>query len=183
MYLSVITDAFSRKIVGSHLSENYSTEGTIQALKIALSNNKNIEGLIHHSDRGIQYCSKEYVAILKRRNIQISMTENGDPYENALAERVNGILKGEYLEEQYDDKQRATKDVTKAVLLYNTERLHMSIGMKTPEYIHQTSTVTKKLWKNNRRKKEPPLNSKGNNSHKTVSVISPCFFPNSNLGN
>jgi transposase InsO family protein len=181
MYLSVITDAFSHKIVGSHLSESYSTEGTIEALKMALSNNKNIEGLIHHSDRGIQYCSKEYVAILKRKNIQISMTENGDPYENALAERVNGILKGEYLKEQYDDRQRAKKEVAEAVLLYNTERLHMSIGLKTPEYIHRTSTVTKRLWKNHRHKKEAPINSKGNNSHKDVNVISPCFCPNLKL--
>lgn len=154
MYLSVITDAFSRKIVGSHLSESYSTQGTIEALKMALSNNKNIEGLIHHSDRGVQYCSKEYVAVLKRKGIKISMTENGDPYENALAERVNGILKGEYLEQQYNDKQAAKKDVVKAVSLYNNERLHMSIGMKTPSYIHQTSTATKKLWKNYRKKKE-----------------------------
>jgi len=181
MYLSVITDAFSRKIVGSHLSESYSTEGTIQALKMALSTNKNIEGLIHHSDRGIQYCSKEYVAILKRKNIAISMTENGDPYENALAERVNGILKGEYLEAQYSDKKKARKDVIKAVMLYNTERLHMSIGMKTPEYIHQTSAVTEKLWKNTRHKKDVPKNSKGNSSHKIVNAISPCFCPNSNV--
>jgi transposase InsO family protein len=181
MYLSVITDAFSRKIVGWHLSESYSAEGTIQALKMALSNNKNIEGLIHHSDRGVQYCSKEYVAILKSKNIQISMTENGDPYENALAERVNGILKTEYLDKQYDDKQKAKKDVTKSVRLYNTERLHMSIGMKTPEYVHQTSTVTNKHWKNYKKKKGQPINSKGNNAHQTVNAISPCFFPNSKI--
>lgn len=133
MYLSVITDAFSRKIVGSHLSDSYVTQGTVQALKMALSNNKSIEGLIHHSDRGVQYCSKEYVSILKDKNIKISMTENGDPYENALAERVNGILKGEYLDKQYDDKQKAKSDIAKAIKLYNTQRLHMSIGMKTPE--------------------------------------------------
>ncbi len=85
MYLSVITDAFSRKIVGWHLSNNYSADGTIKALRMALANNKNLKGLIHHSDRGVQYCSKEYVAILKSKNILVSMTENGDPYENALA--------------------------------------------------------------------------------------------------
>jgi transposase InsO family protein len=181
MYLSVITDAFSRKIVGWHLSGSYSAEGTVQALKMALSNNKNIEGLIHHSDRGVQYCCKEYTAILQRKNIKISMTENGDPYENALAERVNGILKGEYLDKQYQDKKKAKTDVAKSVKLYNTERLHMSIGMRTPEYIHQTSTVTNKRWKNYKKKRDQSINSKGNNAHQTVDVISPCFCPDSKL--
>lgn len=157
MYLSVITDAFSRKIVGWHLSDSYSTEGTVQALKMALSNNKKIEGLIHHSDRGVQYCSKEYVQILQRKQVRISMTENGDPYENALAERVNGILKGEYLDEGYEDKNGAKKDVSHAIRLYNTERLHMSIGMKTPAFIHQTATITKNLWRSNKNKKEQSL--------------------------
>lgn len=173
MYLCVMTDAFSRKIVGWHLSDNYSTEGTIKALKMALANNKNTEGLIHHSDRGVQYCSGEYVAILKSKNIKISMTENGDPYENALAERINGILKGEYLDKQYDDSTTAKKHVAKSVWLYNTDRPHLSLGMMTPEYIHQTSKVTTKLWKNYKKKKDSPINSKGNNNHQTVNAISP----------
>jgi transposase InsO family protein len=90
----------------------------------------------NHSDRGVHYCSKEYVAILKSKNILVSMTENGDPYENALAERVNGILKGEF-GEKYNDSQTAKKDVAKSVRLYNTERLHLCLAMMTPEYIYQ----------------------------------------------
>jgi putative transposase len=97
-YLSLITDAYSRKIVGHYLSESYSVRGTIQALKKALKENKTKKGLIHHSDRGIQYCSKEYTCILKKKGAIISMTENGSPYENAMAERVNGILKTELLQ-------------------------------------------------------------------------------------
>lgn len=171
MYLSVITDAWSHKIVGWHLSNDYSTQGPLKALKMALKENKNIEGLIHHSDRGVQYCSKEYVNILKNKKIKISMTENGDPYENALAERVNGIIKGEYLEKRYADDQTANKDVKSSIFLYNKERLHLSIGMMTPEYVHQTGTATKNLWK--KAKINNTINSKGNNNHKTVNAISP----------
>jgi transposase InsO family protein len=97
-YLSLITDAYSRKIVGHCLSENYSARGTIEALKKALKQNNIKEGLIHHSDRGLQYCCKEYTSILKKKKAVISMTENGSPYENAMAERVNGILKTELLQ-------------------------------------------------------------------------------------
>jgi putative transposase len=147
MYLSVITDAFSHKIVGSYLSEDYSTQGPVKALKMALAGNKNIEGLIHHSDRGVQYCSSEYTRILRTKSIQISMTENGDPYENALAERVNGIVKTEYLEKRYNEPQAAVSDVKKTVRLYNTERLHMSIGLMTPEVVHQTGIALKSIWK------------------------------------
>lgn len=171
MYLSVITDAWSHKIVGWHLSDDYSAQGTVKALKMALRENKNTEGLTHHSDRGVQYCSKEYVNILKNKKIKISMTENGDPYENALAERVNGIIKGEYLEKRYADAQTANEDVRSGIFLYNKERLHLSIGMMTPEYIHQTGTATKNLWK--KAKTNNTINSKGNNKHKTVNAISP----------
>lgn len=157
MYLSVITDAFSRKIVGWYLSEDYSAQGPVKALKIALADNKNIEGLIHHSDRGVQYCSAEYTAILKSKGIQISMTENGDPYENALAERVNGIIKGEYLENRYDDQSMAETDVKKTVNLYNTQRLHMSIGMMTPDFIHRSGTVTKNMWRKVKEKNKEPI--------------------------
>ena len=171
MYLSVITDAWSHKITGWYLCDDYSVQGPLKALKMALKENKNREGLIHHSDRGVQYCSKEYVTILKKKKIKISMTENGDPYENALAERVNGIIKGEYLEKRYADDQTANKDVKSSIFLYNKERLHLSIGMMTPEYVHQTGIVTKNLWK--KAKTNNPIHSKGNNKHKTVNAISP----------
>jgi len=146
-YLSVITDAFSHKIVGWHLTKSPTAKASMQALKMAIKNNKNIGRLVHHSDRGAQYCSQEYVSLLKSKGIKISMTEHGDPYENALAERINGIIKNEYLEKRYSNDWQLWLDVSKTVRLYNTERLHMSIGMKTPEYIHQTGVATKNLWK------------------------------------
>ena len=146
-YLSVITDAFSHKIVGWHLTKTPTAKASMEALKMAIKSNKNINELIHHSDRGAQYCSQEYVSLLKSKGIKISMTEHGDPYENAMAERINGIIKNEYLEKQYDTDGRLWWDVLKAVRLYNTDRMHMSIGMKTPEYIHQTGIETKNLWK------------------------------------
>jgi len=173
MYLSVITDAFSHTIVGWYLSGDYSAQGPVAALKMALAANKNIEGLIHHSDRGSQYCSADYVKILKNKNIKISMTENGDPYENALAERINGILKGEYLLKQYQDNQTAKKAVAKSVVYYNTERLHMSIGLLTPQYVHQTAIKTRNLWKKNKQQKEIKINSKGNNNLINETIISP----------
>ena len=96
-YLSLITDAYSKKIMGYELLENLSTAGPLKALELALKNRKYKHELIHHSDRGLQYCSSEYIKKLRENNIQISMTENGDPYENAIAERINGILKYEFL--------------------------------------------------------------------------------------
>ncbi len=98
-YLSLITDAYSRKIVGFCLSETLSSNGPLKALKMALAENENRKGLIYHSDRGVQYCCDEYVKQLLDKEIKISMTQNGDPLENAIAERVNGILKTELLEE------------------------------------------------------------------------------------
>lgn len=147
-YLSMITDAFSHKIVGWYLAKSPTAQASLEALKMALKNNKNISQLIHHSDRGAQYCSQEYVSLLKSKGIKISMTEHGDPYENAIAERINGIIKNEYLKKRYNSDGQLWFDVSKTIRLYNTDRLHMSIGMKTPDYIHQTGITTKNLWKN-----------------------------------
>ncbi len=146
-YLSLITDAYSRKIVGHCLSENYSAKGTIEALKKALKENKVERGLIHHSDRGVQYCSKQYTSILKKNKAVISMTENGSPYENALAERVNGILKTELLLKRYQDRQEAVKAVEKAINIYNNKRPHLSINMLTPSEAHKRKGELKKHWK------------------------------------
>jgi transposase InsO family protein len=146
-YLSLITDAYSRKIVGHYLSDNYSVKGTIEALKKALKDNKVESGLIHHSDRGVQYCSKEYTSILKRRKAVISMTENGSPYENAMAERVNGILKTELLQPRYKDWQDASQAVNKAIDIYNNKRPHLSIAMLTPQKAHMQKGELKMLWK------------------------------------
>ena len=153
VYISFITDAYSRKIVGYYLGDSLQTSQTIQALEMAilgLSNeNKKSLQLIHHSDRGTQYCSNEYVKVLENNNIQISMTENGDPLENAIAERVNGIIKEEYLNDYQLDNIVEAKELLDAVVkLYNSERPHMSIGNLTPNQVHQNNIKTDKLWKN-----------------------------------
>jgi len=146
-YLSLITDAYSRKIVGHCLSESYSAQGTIEALKRALKSNKIEAGLIHHSDRGVQYCCREYTSILKKKKAVISMTENGSPYENAMAERVNGILKTELLEIKYEDWQQASAAVNKAIDIYNNKRPHLSIEMLTPGKAHVQKGELRMLWK------------------------------------
>jgi putative transposase len=150
LYISFVTDVFSHKIVGYHLSESLEAESSIYALEMALDQLKHpVKGLIHHSDRGIQYCCKEYVKLLQDNSIAISMTENGDPLENALAERVNGIIKGEYLDcYEVNSIQEANELLSQVINLYNQERPHMSIGNKTPEEVHQTNQKIDRLWKN-----------------------------------
>lgn len=136
-YLSLVTDHYSRKIVGYDLSDSLSLEGSLRALKIALHQSRNPSGLIHHSDRGIQYCSKTYVDLLEKHHIRISMTEQDHVYENALAERVNGILKDEFcLGDTIQSKDMAKKLVREAVQIYNQERLHMSLNYRTPESVY-----------------------------------------------
>lgn len=137
VYLFVITDVWSRMIVGWDLSESLSIEGGIKALKMALKQCLRTCGVLHHSDRGIQYCSHEYVALLKKNKMIISMTEENHCYENALAERVNGILKGEFLlDETFADKQMALKAVKQAIESYNTRRPHWSLELQTPWQVH-----------------------------------------------
>lgn len=132
-YLSLITDVYSRKIVGYQLSLSLSIEGSVKALKMALKQVKCSDGLIHHSDRGIQYCSRPYTEVLKAYGVQISMTEQNHVYENALAERVNGILKTEYLLDcPFKSYEQACHAVAEAIKTYNEKRPHMSIGMEIP---------------------------------------------------
>jgi len=159
LYISFITDAFSHKIVGYHVAESLEAVASIKALEMALSNLKGaIEGLIHHSDRGIQYCSSDYVKLLQDNGIQISMTENGDPRENAVAERINGIIKGEYLEcYQIDDLDEAKVLLDQVVQLYNNDRPHLSISNMRPSQVHQTNQKTCKLWKNYYSKRSTPV--------------------------
>ncbi len=147
-YLSLITDAYSRKIVGFYLCKDLKANGPLQALKMALQNNSNVEGLIHHSDRGVQYCCDAYVKQLKGKYIQISMTEKGDPLENAIAERVNGILKAELLEEVFIDYKAAQTAVAIACSTYNYLRPHGSIDNLKPIEAHQRTGEIKKRWKN-----------------------------------
>lgn len=133
MFLSLITDYFSRKIVGYKLSHDLSASGSLEALKMALEKVETPERLIHHSDRGIQYGCNEYTGLLKAKGIQISMTEENHVYENALAERVNGILKNEFLlGETFNSKTMAHDAVNEAIKLYNDVRPHFSIGLLTP---------------------------------------------------
>lgn len=155
LYLSFITDAYSRKIVGYDLADNLESVNTLHALQMAIeSAGGELKNLIHHSDRGIQYCSYDYTTLLNHYGIQISMTENGDPLENAIAERINGIIKNEYLLHQtIENKQHAIQLLQRSVNLYNHERPHLSCNMLTPEHIHQHHQLPKRLWKNYYKKK------------------------------
>lgn len=139
-YLALVTDMYSRKIVGYDLSNSLELQGCVNALKRALKQSKNINGLVHHSDRGIQYCSNQYTAMLKKNNIAISMTEENHCYENAIAERVNGILKDEfYLDQIFDHKAHAARATKSAINLYNQVRLHLSLDYKTPDMVYKMS--------------------------------------------
>lgn len=132
-YLPIITDLYSRKIVGYDFSDSLNFEGSIRALKMAISGKNNLSGMIHHSDRGIQYCSNIYTELLTKNGIRISMSEKGNPYENAVAERVNGILKEEFmLGQTFRTMSDARKAVKEAIESYNELRPHMSIDYMTP---------------------------------------------------
>lgn len=138
-YLFLVSDMVSKKIVGYHLSGNMSSKSAVDALSMAISNNyENIKSLIHHSDRGIQYCSESYVRLLEKNKIGISMTQSGSPYDNAVAERINGILKHEliYPFGKIDGIDEARERVEKAVNTYNNQRKHMSVNYLTPELMH-----------------------------------------------
>jgi putative transposase len=137
VYLSLITDAFSRKIVGHHVHDSLQTEQVSQALKKALRTRRTGQPLIHHSDRGIQYCATYYQEIHRRHGLLCSMTDGYDCYQNALAERVNGILKGELLLHRPADLAQATKMVEQSVRIYNCERPHAALKYKTPDAVHR----------------------------------------------
>ncbi|WP_404995889.1 IS3 family transposase [Burkholderia cepacia] len=137
VYLSLITDAFSRKIVGHHVHDSLQTEQVSQALKKALRGRRTCQPLIHHSDRGIQYCSTYYQDIHRRHGLRCSMTDGYDCYQNALAERVNGILKGEFLLQRPADLEQAAKMVEQSVRIYNHERPHAALKYKTPDAMHR----------------------------------------------
>ncbi len=157
VYLSLVTDAYSKKIVGWCLHPDLTSEGALNALKMAVSAEGVKQGLIHHSDRGIQYCCNDYVNYLNGSQIKISMTENGDPYENAIAERVNGILKDEYeLDQTFKDYYDSLEATKLAVYKYNYKRPHRSTDLMCPVQAHQMSGPLKKHWK----KRKPNLYDK-----------------------
>lgn len=147
-YLSLVTDAYSRKIIGFSLSHALSTDNCLQALKMAIRQWDGDGPLIHHSDRGIQYCSVAYTGLLKQKGIVISMTQSGNPRDNAIAERVNGILKIELLQERYTDFSSARQSIRKAVAIYNTLRPHTSLDMMTPDKAHEMTGPIKRRWQN-----------------------------------
>lgn len=147
VYLSLITDAYSKKIVGWCLWPDLTSTGALNALRMAIETEGVKEGLIHHSDRGIQYCCTDYVVFLEGSKIGISMTENGDPYENAVAERVNGILKDEYdLQDTFVDYLAANEAVKSAVYKYNNIRPHASCDYLVPVEAHKQTGELKKRW-------------------------------------
>jgi len=148
-YLALVTDAYSKKIMGYDLSDSLATEGSIRALKMADKQRQyKQEPLIHHSDRGLQYCSNDYQKLLKKKKITPSMTESHDPYANAVAERVNGILKQEFLLEDYNVDIKTMKLlVDDAVRTYNSKRPHYSCFMNTPEQMHIQKEVKVRTYK------------------------------------
>lgn len=147
LYLSLITDAYSHRIVGYYIAGTLEAAHTIKALQMALDNEKVTKELIHHSDRGIQYCSYEYVKLLELRDIKISMSENGDPLENPLAERVNGIIKNEYLKHySVQNQNEALQLLHNVIRKYNHKRPHQSIKLLTPDTVHTKQLLVNKTW-------------------------------------
>lgn len=138
VYLFLQTDVYSRMITGWHLSDSLSISGAVRALKMTIKQSKGkTKGVIHHSDRGIQYCCNEYINILQKHKMEISMTEQNHCYENAMAERVNGILKQEFLlDDTFADKASALKAVKEAIASYNCRRPHWSLNLLTPQQVH-----------------------------------------------
>jgi transposase InsO family protein len=163
-YLSLITDAYSHKIMGYCFRSDLSAQGCLDALAMALSHRRYpATKLIHHSDRGTQYCCSSYVGLLTDHAIGISMTENGDPYENALAERVNGIIKDEFnLYESGLGFEATYERIVSSIRAYNEERPHDSCDRLTPEQAHQRQGMLRKRWKSYAKKKtiEPLEGSK-----------------------
>ena len=148
LYLFLVTDLFSRRIMGWKLANDMGSENAVMALEQAIENaHGQVRGTIHHSDRGLQYCSGDYVKLLQNNQMKISMTENGDPYENAVAERINGILKDEWLYEMQLKNKKQTLDILNQIIaLYNENRPHLSLNYQTPDMVYyrqkERSTIT-----------------------------------------
>lgn len=148
MYLFLITDMYSRKIVGWALADNMMSDNAVAALRMAIAQKADLRlPTIHHSDKGSQYCCTAYVRVLKRHNIQISMTEAKDPRENAYAERINGIIKNEFIKQLKPLRSNAKDIVETAIYNYNFFRIHTSIEWLTPEEAHHTEGVLERKWK------------------------------------
>ncbi|WP_236642068.1 IS3 family transposase [Dokdonia sinensis] len=148
-YLALITDAYSKKIMGYNVSNTLAVDGSLQALEMALKNRINKDQpLIHHSDRGLQYCSNDYQQLLNQNNIKASMTEKYDPYENAIAERINGILKQEFkVAKSINDIEVKKQLIKNAIQIYNNQRPHLSNHLLTPQQMHQQNKLSRKQYK------------------------------------
>lgn len=147
-YLALITDAYSKKIMGYNVSNTLAVKGSLQALEMALKNRSYNKALIHHSDRGLQYCSNDYQRILDQNNIKTSMTEKYDPYENAIAERINGILKQEFdIAKNIEDIKLKKKLIKNSIAIYNNLRPHLSNHMLTPIQMHKQDKIKPKRYK------------------------------------
>lgn len=148
-YLSLVTDAYSHKVMGWAFRQDLTAQGCVDALQMAFSNRMYNESIIHHSDRGTQYCCKDYVGLLLKNNCAISMTDNGDPYENAIAERINGILKAEFnLYSSQIGFEQTTQKIKRSIDAYNRLRPHSSCDFLTPDQAHLQNKPLKKRWKN-----------------------------------
>jgi putative transposase len=148
-YLSLVTDAYSKKIMGHYVADNLTTESSLKALNMAVKGRKDkVLSLIHHSDRGLQYCADDYQNTLSKNNMQCSMTNNGDPYENAVAERINGILKQEFMIDTYHQSLAIMKVIVKeAIEIYNNQRPHYSNYMLTPKLMHNQNKIQMRTYK------------------------------------
>lgn len=147
-YLHLVSDAYSKKVMGGYLSRDLSAQASQIALEEALNNRIYNHQCTHHSDRGIQYCSQAYIKQLEKHRIQISMTQSGSPYDNAIAERIIGILKEEFnLDHEFSSHVQAQKAVTQALYLYNHKRPHLSCGYLTPEKAHEQGQGLENKWK------------------------------------
>lgn len=155
-YLSIITDLYSRKIVGHCVHESLSVKGCIDALRQAISNRKDkTKHLIHHSDRGVQYCCHAYVKLLQKQQIQISMTQTGDPLENAVAERIHKTIKEEFTNDRqinFCNIDEAKSEIKKFIEFYNQQRPHRSVQWLTPNQAHHCTGALKRVWKTYRNK-------------------------------
>ena len=144
-YLSLVTDAYSRKIMGHEVSNDMRAESVVKALRRAARQRKTRRSLLHHSDRGLQYCSAIYQKELKRHGITPSMTDGYDCYQNALAERVNGILKQEFLLYKCRTLKELKSLVQESVDIYNRLRPHLGLDMKTPDEVHKKATSEREV--------------------------------------
>ena len=154
-YLALVTDAYSKKIMGYNVSATLAVGGSLGALEMALKNRSYDKTLIHHSDRGLQYCSHEYQNLLNQHNINTSMTEKYDPYENAIAERINGILKQEFdIAKEVKEVKLKEELIKDSINIYNNQRPHLSNHMLTPSKMHEQQSLKRKEYKSKKLNKD-----------------------------